>query len=102
MSNSVGPPMTFCQCTSINALLTSDILTEGVQEQYATASHQPCVIVRSTDDSVLIREEGVPQGSFVGPLLFSKVPVSGYLYSSISCHFTKTFLERFDICDNVT
>jgi len=28
--------------------------------------------------------------------------VKAYLYSAISFHFTKTFLERFDTCDNVT
>jgi len=31
-----------------------------------------------------------------------KSKLSAYLYSAISWHFTKTFLERFDKCDNVT
>jgi len=30
-----------------------------------------------------------------------KGKVQANLYSAISCHFTKTFQERFDKCDNV-
>jgi len=32
----------------------------------------------------------------------SLTKVSACLYSAILCHFTKTILERFENCDNVT